>query len=142
MTIKLDPYLNFAGNTEAAFNFYKKVFGGEFSALMRFGELPGADKMPEKDRNKLLHVSLPVGSSTLLGTDALESMNQKLTMGDNFHITIQIDNEPETRRIFDALSDGGAVILPLSKEFWADLYGMCKDKFGVQWMINYVAPKA
>lgn len=137
--IKLDPYLNFAGNTEQAFLFYKKVFGGEFTAFMRFGEMPGAEKMPENDRNKVLHVSLPIGSSTLLGTDALESMNQKLTFGDNFHITIQIDDEPETRRIFDALAQGGVVIMPLAKEFWADLYGMCKDRFGVQWMINYKA---
>lgn len=136
--IKIDPYLNFSGNTEEAFLFYKSVFGGEFLTLMRFGEMPGSEKMPEDDRKKIMHVALPVGEHTvLMATDALDSMNQQLNKGDNFHLSISLDDQQETIRIFEALSAAGQVIMPLHKEFWSDLFGMCRDKYGIQWMINF-----
>lgn len=138
--IQLDTYLNFNGNTEEAFFFYKKVFGGEFRSLVRFSEMPGSEKMPENDRTKIMHVALPVGNhSVLMGTDVLESINQKLNKGDNYTINITLDSEAETSRIFEALAEGGVVMMPLGKESWSDLFGLCRDKFGIQWMINYYA---
>jgi PhnB protein len=135
---RLDPYLNFNGNTEEAFMYYRSVFGGEFLTLMRFGDMPGSEKMNVHDRKKIMHVALPVGDSNILmGTDALESMNQKLTLGDNFSISITSDNEAEVKRMFDALAADGTVIMPLSSESWSPLFGILKDKYGVQWMLNY-----
>jgi PhnB protein len=136
--MRLDPYLNFNGNTEEAFLFYKSVFGGAFTSFIRFTEMPGSEKMDEDDRGKLMHVALPVGdNNVLMATDALSSMNQQLNAGDNFSINITLDNESETRRLFEGLSEGGEVIMPLKKEAWSDLFGLCKDKFGIQWMFNY-----
>jgi PhnB protein len=137
--IRLDTYLNFNGNTEEVFNFYKKVFNSDFSKLMRFADMPGGEKMSAGDRTKILHVALPIGSNVLMGTDALDSMNQKISTGDNVSISITLDDENEATRIFDALADDGDVIMPLSREFWSDLFGICKDKFGIQWMINFVS---
>ncbi len=134
---KLDPYLNFNGNTEEVFIFYRSVFGGTFTTLMRFGDMPGSEKMPEADKTKIMHVALPVGQSVLMGTDALDSMNQKVSSGDNIHISISLDEETETRHLFDALSADGQIIMPLGKEDWGQLFGMCRDKYGIQWMINY-----
>lgn len=140
--LKLDPYLNFNGNTLEVFKFYRSVFGGEFSVLMRYADLPGSDKMPAEDQDKIMHVSLPIGdNNVLMGTDLLSSMNQQAIQGDQYHINISLDNEAEAQRIFEALSKGGVVIMPLNKESWSDLFGMFRDKFGIQWMINYYSPK-
>ncbi|ACU03982.1 VOC family protein [Pedobacter heparinus] len=134
---KLDPYLNFHGNTEEVFLFYKSVFGGEFTSLIRFGELPGSEKMSETDKSKIFNVTLPIGEfNVLMGTDILESMNQNLNVGDNFHINVTLDTENETRQIFERLSERGQIIMPLAKEDWSQLFGMCKDQFGIQWMIK------
>lgn len=137
--MRLDPYLNFNGNTEEVFTFYKKVFKRDFTSLMRFADMPGGEKMSPADKTKILHVSLPVGDSVLMATDVLDSMNQKISAGDNFSISITVDSETEATRIFDALSERGEVIMPLGKEFWSDLFGICKDPFGIQWMINFKA---
>ncbi len=135
---KLDPYLNFNGNTEEVFRFYKSVFGGEFTTLIRFGDMPGSEKMPEADKAKIFNVTLPIGDyNVLMGTDILESMNQGLHAGDNFHICISLDNENETKRIFSELSEDGQIIMPLAKEDWSPLFGMCKDKYGIQWMVKH-----
>jgi len=138
--IRIDTYLNFNGHTEEAFNHYRKIFGTSFTTLMRFGEMPGSEKMAEQDRQKIMHVALPIGNNVLMGTDALESMNQRLTPGDNFSISITLDDEKEARRIFEALSEGGTVTMPLGKEFWSTLFGMCSDKYGIQWVVNYNEP--
>lgn len=136
---KLDPYLNFNGNTEEAFQFYRSVFGGAFTALIRYGELPGADKMPKADREKIFNISLPIGEyNILMGTDILESLNQQLNFGDNFHINVSFDNETDLRQNFDRLATDGEVIMPLAKETWSQLFGMCRDKFGVQWMLKLI----
>jgi PhnB protein len=135
--IRLDTYLNFNGNTEEVFNFYKKVFNRDFIKLMRFSDMPGGEKMSNSDRAKILHVALPVGDNVLMGTDVLESMNQRIVAGDNISISITLDDETEATRIFDALSEDGDIIMPLGKEFWSELFGICKDKFGIQWMMNF-----
>ena len=134
-----NPYLNFNGNTEEAFNFYKSVFGGEFTMLVRFKDFPdngmGASGA---DLNKIAHVALPLGGGNLLmGTDTIESFGQKATMGTNFFITLEPENAEEADRVFNALSAGGKVEMALQKTEWAEKYGSCADKFGVQWMVSY-----
>ncbi len=109
----IHPYLNFPGNTEEAFNFYKSVFGGEFLTLMRFKETPEADKISANEQDKIMHVALPIGPAhILMATDALESMGQTLTAGNNHHITISAESEEEATRLFNGLSAGGRIIMP------------------------------
>ena len=137
-----NPYLNFPGNTEEAFKLYKSVFGGEFTFIQRFKETPMADKIPAKEKDKLMHIALPIGKgNVLMGTDALESMGHKLTPGNNFSISIEADSKEEAKRLFDGLSAGGKVETPLSDHFWGAYFGMFADKFGARWMINYTYPK-
>jgi len=134
----LNPYLNFNGNTEEAFNFYKSVFGGEFAMVQRFKDTPEAGKIPAQDQNKIMHIALPIGKGNILmATDALESMGQKLKPGNNFHLSFSADSEAETEKLFKGLSSSGSVMVPLSKQFWGAYFGMCTDKFGVQWMVSY-----
>ena len=133
-----NPYLNFAGNTEDAFEFYKSVFGGEFLTVQRFKDTPDADKLPPGVENMIMHVSLPIGNgNVLMGTDAPSSMGFNLTAGNNIYICIGPDTEAEASRIFDGLSAGGKITMPLQKMFWGALYGDFTDKFGIKWMVNY-----
>lgn len=133
-----NPYLNFNGNTEEAFNFYKSVFGGELS-LVRFSEFgEGMGKLSEEDQNKIAHISLPIGNSNvLMASDSLESMGYPLTVGNNFYITLETESAGESDRLFNELSAGGKIVMPLQKTEWAEKYGMFADKYGTQWMINY-----
>lgn len=133
-----NAYLNFNGNAEEAFNFYKSVFGGEFISMMRFKDTPEGDKLPEADQNKLMHVALPIGSSNvLMATDVVESIGQKLEVGNNFHLSIDTASEQEADEIFAKLSEGATVRMPMGKMFWGSYFGMLTDKFGVQWMVSY-----
>ena len=135
----MNTYLNFMGNTEEVFNFYKSVFGGEFAGLMRFKDYPDACKdVPAADQNKIIHVALPIGKNNLLmGTDALESLGQKLIIGNNISISLNVDSEKEADTLFNKLGAGGNVGMPLMKMFWNAYFGMVTDKFGIQWMVNY-----
>ncbi|HEY6802956.1 MAG TPA: VOC family protein [Pyrinomonadaceae bacterium] len=134
----ISPYLNFNGNTEDAFNFYKSVFGGEFLAVMRFQDNPQCAEMAEEDKKRIMHIALPLGGGVvLMGTDALESMGQKLTMGNNFYICVSPDSREEADRLFNELSADGKVEMPIQDMFWGAYWGSFTDKFGVQWMINY-----
>ena len=142
--IQLNPYLNFLGQTEEAFVFYKSVFGGEFSMLQRFGDvsnLPDKDKLSEADLNKVMHVALKIGDNVLMGTDALESMGHKLVVGDNISLSLSPDSKEEADRLWNALKEGGDATMPMMDMFWGSYFGMAKDKFGINWMINYM-PKA
>jgi len=134
----LNPYLNFNGNTEEAFNFYKSVFGGEFITLQRFRDTPEAGKIPANEQDKIMHVALPIGQGNILmATDALESMGQKLVTGNNITLSISADSEAEADKLFNALAAGGQVSMPLEKAFWGAYFGMLTDRFGIQWMVNY-----
>lgn len=136
--IRTNPYLNFQGNTEEVFNFYKSVFGGEFSMLQRFKDTPGSDKLSNNEKEKIMHVSLPLGNGNLLmGSDALESMGQKLIAGNNFYISISAESKEETDKLFKGLSAGGKVEMPLQDTFWGAYFGMLTDKFGTRWMLSY-----
>lgn len=136
-----NPYFNFQGNTEQAMNFYKSVFGGEFTSFQRFRDLPGSEKMPIDERDKLMHVTLTIpGGQVFMATDALESMEQKITFGNNYHICIHTESEAETEQLFNGLSAGGKIEMPVNKTFWGAYCGMCADQFGVHWLITYTYP--
>lgn len=136
--MKINPYLTFDGNAEEAFNFYKSIFGGKFLALQRFGEMPGGEKMPASDREKILHVALPIGQANILmASDALGTMGQNLTAGNNFSLSIDAKSKEEADRLFNGLSKGGQITMPLGDAFWGAYFGMLTDRFGVQWMVNY-----
>ncbi|HYM94840.1 MAG TPA: SRPBCC domain-containing protein [Chitinophagaceae bacterium] len=142
---RTSTYLNFPGNTEEAFLFYRSVFGGEFSGkgIQRFGEIPPVEDQPllsEKDKKLILHIELPLlGGHVLMGTDAPESMGFKVAFGNNSHICLEPDSRKETKRLFAALAEGGKITMPLQDMFWGAYYGSCTDKFGVNWMVNCIA---
>lgn len=139
---KTSTYLNFSRNTEEAFNFYKSVFGGEFAGgtIHRMGDVPpqeGQPKLAEEDKNLVMHIGLPIlGGHMLMGTDAPESVGFKVTFGNNIYINLEPDTRADTDRLFQALSDGGKIQMPLQEMFWGDYFGSCTDKYGVQWMFN------
>jgi PhnB protein len=139
---RVSTYLNFPRNTEEVFNFYKSVFGGEFSSrgISRMGDTPSQEGMPpmaEEDKNLVMHVELPIlGGHLLMGTDAPESMGFHLKMGNNVHISLEPDTKVETKKLFDALSAGGIITMELADMFWGAYFGSCTDKYGVQWMLN------
>lgn len=138
----INPYLNFDGQTEEAFNFYKSVFGGEFmgNGIMRMSGVPGMPDLPEEEKNRVMHVSLPLeNGQVLMGSDIVPSMGHKLTIGNNNYISIFTDSREESDKLFNALSEGGEIEMPMQDQFWGDYFGSFKDKFGICWMINFPA---
>jgi PhnB protein len=135
--VTINTYINYNGNAEEAFTFYKSVFGGEFAMVQRFKDTPESDKLSAEDREKIMHIALPIGNDVLMATDAVESMGHKLEEGNNFHLTISPDSKEEAARLFNGLSAGGTVTMPLQDTFWGAYFGMLKDKFGIQRMVNY-----
>lgn len=134
----INTYLTFNGATESAFNFYKSVFGGEFTIVQRFKDMPDGDKLPVEDQVKIMHLSYSLPNGTILmGSDALSSMGKYFVQGDNFSLSISADSEQEADRIFSELSVYGKVTMPIAKTFWNAYFGMFTDKFGIQWMVNY-----
>lgn len=132
-------YLNFPRHTEEVFRFYQTVFGGEFSGggIARMGDFPPPE-LAEEDKNLIMHIELPItGGHVLMGTDAPESMGFKLVQGNNIQIMLEPESREETKRLFDALSEGGKVTMPLQDVFWKAYYGACTDRFGIQWMFNF-----
>jgi len=140
----LNPYLNFPGNTEEAFKFYKSVFGGDFlGGINRFKDTPETSDVPDNEKDKIMHIALPIGKgNVLMATDALESMGQKVNAGNNFHLSLEAESKGEAEKLFKALSAGGKISMPLADAFWGAYFGMLNDKFGIQWMVNYTYPQS
>ncbi|MCA9551252.1 MAG: VOC family protein [Myxococcales bacterium] len=143
---KVSTYLNFNGDTEAAFNFYKAVFGTDFAGpINRMGDIPPAPGMPqlsEAEQKLVMHVALPIlGGHMLMGTDILESMGHTMTVGTNVNINLEPDSREEADRLFAALSAGGEVQMPMADMFWGAYYGSFTDKFGIRWMVNFAQPR-
>jgi PhnB protein len=139
---KVSIYLNFQGNTEEAFNFYKSVFRTEFvGPVSRMSDVPaqpGMPPLPEKEKNAIMHMALPILGGTLIqGTDMLESMGHKLKIGNNTTICLEPDSKEETDRLFAGLSTGGSDSLAPQDMFWGAYWGVCLDKYGVRWMFNF-----
>jgi PhnB protein len=137
----INPYLNFNGNTEEAFNFYKSVFGGEFAALQRFKDMkdvPGCEHLADSDKEKIMHISLPIGKgNVLMATDVVASLGQPEASGNNISLSVQTESKEEAEKLFNGLSEGGTVTMPLADAFWGAYFGMLTDKFGIQWMVHY-----
>jgi PhnB protein len=134
----INPYLMFNGNCEAAFDFYKKVFGGEFSRINRFIDMPpmAGMEVPDSAKNLIMHVSLPVSKETILmGSDANPAMGNIQT-GQNVGLSINTDSRSEADRIFNGLASGGKITLPIADAFWGAYFGMLVDKFGFDWMVS------
>ena len=142
--MKINSYLNFQGNTEEAFKFYQKAFGGELMGPQKFKDMPDSpDKagMSEADLNKVMHVALKIGDNLLMGTDSLEAFGQKTVIGTNVSVSVHPDSREEADRLFAALSEGGKIEMPMAEAFWGDYFGALVDKFGTSWMINAEAKK-
>jgi PhnB protein len=137
----VNPYLNFNGNAEEAFNLYKSVFGGEFTFIGKFKDMPAnVPGFSEEEGEKIMHVSLPIGNTTIFGSDIPSSYPAGVA-GNTFSVSVNTDSEAEADKIFKGLSDGGNIMMPLAKTFWGAYFGMLTDRFGVQWMVNYDYPQ-
>lgn len=131
-------YLNFSGNAEEAFNFYRGVFGGEFLGLIRFSEFAGGmPNLRAEEQSLIAHVALRLGQSVLMASDTLESLGQSVTPGNNYFVAVDAETGDEAERVFAALSEGGSIAMPIEKTEWAEKYGICTDRFGIQWMVGY-----
>jgi PhnB protein len=141
--VKVNPYLNFAGNAGEAFEFYKSVFGGELSSAVRFKDMPMEGvTIPEADGDKMMHIALPIGEdNVLMASDVLESLGQQLVPGNNAYVSLHPDSRAEADRIYDGLSEGADIEMPIGDQIWGDYFGSLRDKFGVRWMINHGAPQ-
>ena len=133
-------YLTFDGECEAAFTFYQSVLGGEIPMWNRFGEMPPQEGMPplsEEHKNRIMHVTLPISTETvLIGSDSMPGIH-KITKGNNFSISITASSKEEADRLFKGLSAGGNVTMPMDTTFWGDYFGMWQDKFGINWMMSF-----
>ena len=139
-TLLINPYLTFDGNCEAAFNFYKSVFGGKFAFFGRFREMPPVEGMsvPASDGDKIMHVALPISKETvLMGSDNSDAFGQATVAGNNFSVSISAPTQAKADKLFNGLSSGGKVTMPMNKTFWGAYFGMLTDKFGIHWMISF-----
>ena len=135
----INPYLIFNGNCEEAFLFYKSVFGGEFPYIGKFKDMPTTDNTPElseEDGNRIMHVSLPIGDTVLMGSDS-NSASGDVVFGGNVSISVNVESRVEADRIFNGLSAGGNAYMPMADTFWGAYFGMFTDKFGINWMVNF-----
>jgi len=140
---QLNPYLTLNGNCEEAFNFYKSVFGGEFTMLSKFKDMPPipGHTFDEEQGERVMHVSLPISKETvLMGSDSNPNMGVA-QMGQHISLSISVDSKEEATRIFNGLAAGGQVTMPIADMFWGAYFGMATDKFGFAWMVNYDYPK-
>ncbi len=133
----LNPYLFFDGNCREAFEFYRSVFGGDFLFIQTFGDAPSDLNLPDSDRDRIMHVSLPVESGVLMGSDSSTGMGPPPAMGNNISLSINGESVEHCDELFARLSEGGTVKMPMEKTFWGAYFGTCTDRFGIGWMINH-----
>lgn len=138
----LNIYIHFKNNCEEAFNFYRSILGGEYEALSRYGELPQQEGMPpiaEEDKNLVMHMTLPIGNTTkLMGSDMAGNWAAGLNSGNNFSVSLETESKEEADAIFTGLSADGKVTMDMQDTFWGSYFGSFQDKFGINWMINFV----
>jgi len=134
----INPHINFNGNAEEAFTFYKSVFGGEFAMIMRFKDMSGPEfPVAEKEANKIMHIALPVGKNILMGNDIPEIMGRVNENENRSKISISADSKQEADNLFNGLSAGGNIEMPISDSPWGSYFGMFRDKFGIEWMVDF-----
>ena len=136
----INPHINFNGNAEEAFLFYQSVFGGEFVQIMRFKDLASEEfPVPESETNKIMHIALPIGTNSLMGNDVPESMGRVNENENRSKIAITAGSREEADKLFNGLSAGGTVEYPMSDSPWGSYFGMFRDKYGIEWMIDFAA---
>ena len=138
----INPYINFNGNAEEAFTFYKSVFGGEFTNIIRFKDLAGPEfPVPEAEAEKLMRIELPIGPNTLIANDVPAAMGRVSENENRSKIAVTAESREEAERIFNGLSQGGAVEMPMDKSPWGTYFAMFRDKYGIEWTVEF-DPKA
>ncbi|HEX3024879.1 MAG TPA: VOC family protein [Chitinophagaceae bacterium] len=134
----INPHINFNGNAEEAFNFYKSVFGGEFAKIMRFKDLASPEfPVSENEANKIMHIALPIGKSVLMANDVPEIMGRTNERENRSKIVISAESKEEADKLFNGLSAGGEIEMPISDSPWGSYFGMFRDKYGIEWMVDF-----
>jgi PhnB protein len=134
-------YLNFPGTAKAAFEFYETVFGTKIAMIQTFGQTSFMPNVPDAAKDKIMHVQLPITDAVhLMGSDVVEGLSPPVTFGNNFHVSVVAKDKAEADRAFAALSQGGAVNMPLANAPWGPYFGMCVDRFGIHWMVSLPTP--
>ena len=134
----INPHINFNGNAEEAFNFYKSVFGGEFATIIRFKDISIPEHpVTENDANKIMHIALPVGKNSLMANDVPESMGPVNENENRSKISVSAESREEADKLFSGLSAGGTVEVPIGDSPWGSYFGMFRDKFGIEWMVDF-----
>ena len=137
----INPHINFNGNAEEAFTFYKSVFGGEFAQVVRFKEMSSPEfPIPEKEANKIMHIALPIGKNLLMGNDVPESMGRTNENENRSKISISAESRDEADKLFHGLSAGGQIEFPMGDSPWGSYFGSFRDKYGIEWMVDF-APR-
>lgn len=136
--ISINPHINFNGNAEEAFTFYKSVFGGEFAKIIRFKDISSSEfPVAEKEKNKIMHIALPIGKNILMANDVPESMGRVNENENRSKILISAESREEADKLFNGLSEGGNIEVPIADSPWGSYFGMFRDKFGIEWMIDF-----
>jgi PhnB protein len=134
----INPHINFNGNAEEAFNFYKSVFGGEFAKIIRFKDISSPEyPISENEANKIMHIALPIGENILMANDVPESMGQVNENENRSKISISAESREEAEKLFSGLSAGGNIEMPIDDSPWGSYFGMFRDKFGIEWMVDF-----
>ena len=134
----INPHINFNGNAEEAFNFYKSVFGGEFAMIMRFKDMASSGfAIPENEANKIMHIALPIDKNVLMGNDVPEIMRKVNENENRSKISIGAESKEEADKLFNGLSTGGTIEIPIADSPWGSYFGMFRDKYGIEWMVDY-----
>lgn len=134
----INPHINFNGNAEEAFNFYKSVFGGEFAQIVRFKDLASADfPIAENEANKIMHIALPIGKNFLMGNDVPDILGKTNENENRSKISISADSREEADKLFYGLSAGGQIEGPIGDSPWGSYFGCFRDKYGIEWMVDF-----
>jgi PhnB protein len=135
---QINPHINFNGNAEEAFNFYKSVFGGEFAKIMRFKDLASPEfPVAENEANKIMHIALPIGNNILMANDVPEFMGKTNENENRSKIAIGAESKEEADKLFNGLSAGGQIEMPMTYSPWGSYFGMFRDKYGIEWMVDF-----
>lgn len=135
---QINPHINFNGNAEEAFNFYKSIFGGEFAKIMRFKDLASAEfPVSEHEANKIMHIALPIGKSVLMANDVPEILGRTNENENRSKIVISAESKEEADKLFNGLSSGGKIEMPIADSPWGSYFGMFRDKYGIEWMVDF-----
>ena len=135
---QINPYINFNGNAEEAFTFYKSVFGGEFGTIVRFKDISSAEfPVPEKEANKIMRIVLPIGKNILIANDVPEILGRVNEDENRSKISITAESKEEADKFFNGLSAGGTVEMPMADSPWGSYFGMLRDKYGIEWTVEF-----